>query len=68
MCNSCTIYIALLVILVIIIVIIKIIITKIIIINISSVAFIYFHWDLKRVKLKQEFIKHKNGKYHTILY
>ena len=49
-CNSCTIYIVLLV------------IFLIISLSISSVS-VYFHWYSKKDTLKQQFIKHINGKY-----
>ena len=49
-CNSCTIYIVLFV------------IFLIISISISS-AFIYFHWCLKRIMLRQQFIKHINDNF-----
>ena len=49
-CNSCTVYIILL------------FIFFIISISINS-AFIYFYWHLKKDLLKQQLIKHINGKY-----
>ena len=51
-CNSCTIYILLFV------------IAFLIIIGISN-AFNYFHWYLKKVILKQQFIKHINDNPQT---
>ena len=51
-CNSCTVYILLFV------------IAFLIIIGISN-AFIYFHWYLKKVILKQQFIKHINDNPQT---